>query len=423
MDSLRTDRRSGRWKWFIPVLSFLAVAIAVGAATAHRLRAINPVKPPQRLDLLYAAWNEFNSSRFDQASAILDRRAAIAMPTALDWMLRARIAESRGRLTDALDHLKQIPDADPIGSQAWLKAGQIELARHNARGAETAFVHSLKLNPDQIQAYRELAYLYALQRRRHECDAQFRAMSARFPFDYVLAFAWCQNYCRLWDYNEARPVLSQFVEFDPADRLSRLALATSLRLASLFDQAEDAVRSLPDSDPDARALRVESAIDKGEIEAATALASNGPADHARLNALRGRLALGSKDATGAAGYFRAALRQEPDDPESSRGLGLALQLMGEPRAEEFIETAARYEKFRRALQNSTTTVHTDPKLYTKLGEHCESNGCASEARVWYELALRRDPEDVKARESLDRLGQSIATEAAAPVLNQTKRPG
>ncbi len=46
----------------------------------------------------------------------------------LDWMLRARIAESQGRLVEALAHLKHIPDSDLISSQAWLKAGQIELS-------------------------------------------------------------------------------------------------------------------------------------------------------------------------------------------------------------------------------------------------------------------------------------------------------
>ena len=120
------------------------------------------------------------------------------------------------------------------------------------RGAESAFRRSLALNSDQIQAYRELAYLYAAQRRRDECDAQFRALAQRISLDYVLAFAWCQNYCRVWDPDEACRVLGGFVAFDPEDRLSRLALATNLRLAHRLDEAEAAVSPLLDSDPDAR---------------------------------------------------------------------------------------------------------------------------------------------------------------------------
>ena len=164
---------------------------------------------PQRLDLLYAAWNEFNAKNYDQAVAILDRRAAKHEPTPLDWMLRARIAESQGRLVEALDHLKHIPGSDPISSQAALKEGQVELARHNARGAEAAFRRSVALNRNQTQSYRELAYLCAVQRRRAECDAHFRALAKQVPLDAVLAFAWSQSYCCVWDPNEALQVLAR----------------------------------------------------------------------------------------------------------------------------------------------------------------------------------------------------------------------
>ena len=274
----------------------------------------------------------------------------------------------------------------------------------------------MALNPDQIQAYRELAYLYAVQRRRDECDAQFRALAQRISLDYVLAFAWCQNYCRVWDPDEACRVLGGFVAFDPDDRVSRLALATNFRLAHRLDQAEAAVSPLPNSDPDARALRVELAIDNGEIDAALALARDGPADHSRLNAIRGRLALTTKDAASAAGYFRAALRDDPEDHESIRGLGLALRLLGDPQAREFTDAAQHYDEFRRAIQRSTTTLHTDPKLFYKLGEHCESVRRTVEARTWYELAIKRDPFDAQAQQALDRLDNALPTEAMAPLL-------
>ena len=404
-------RRAG---WFVVLL----VLVAVGAGVLRLIWKGNSPKPPQRLDLLYAAWKEFNAKSYDRASALLDRRAKEHEPTSLDRMLRARIAESRGRLIEALDHLRLIPDSDPIASNAWLKVGQIELARHNARSAEAALLRSVDLSADQIQAYRELAYLYAVQRRREDCDAQFRALAKRVHFDYVLAFAWCQNYCRLWDPKEARNALSGFVEFDPDDRPSRLALATSLRLANLLEQAEEALRPLPDSDQDALAVRAEVAIDRGETDAARALLGNGRADHAHLNAIRGRLALGAKDAAGAADYFRAALRQDPADHESINGLGLALRLQGDPRAVEISEAARRYEDYRRALQNSTYTLQTDLKLFTKLGGHCESVHCTMEARVWYELSVKRDPLDEQAREALSRLDQADPAQSSAAVDHQ-----
>ncbi len=50
------------------------------------------------------------------------------------------------------------------------------------------------------------------------------------PLDYVLAFAWCQNDCEIWDPIESIRILSSVVANDPGDRVSRLALATNYRL-------------------------------------------------------------------------------------------------------------------------------------------------------------------------------------------------
>jgi predicted Zn-dependent protease len=402
----RARRLSGRRKRWAVVFVSLLIALAVAAVAAPRWWVHDSKKSPQRLDLLYAAWNEFNAQRYDQASAILDRRAAAVEPSALDWMLRARIAESQGRLVQALEHLKHIHDSDPVSSQARLKAGQIELARHNAAGAEAALQRSLALNPSQIQSYRELAYLYAAQRRREECDAQFRSLARLIPFDDVLTFAWCQNYLRICNVQEVIDVLRPFVAFDPHDRWSRLALATDLRLTHQLDQAEAALGPLLDSDPDVRALRAEIAIDKGEIDVAEALVRDGPSDHARLNAIRGRLALNANDSTRAAGYFRAALAEDPDDHDVIQGLGLALRLTGDPQAREFLDKTVRYENFKRALHGSIDTIHSDPRLFYKLGEHCESLHRMAEARAWYELAARRDPLDPQVQQALSRLDQA-----------------
>ena len=414
MASDRGNRPSRKRKRWIAVLVALMIAVAVGAVAAPRLWVWSSPKGPQRLELLYEAWNEFNAKSYDRATAILDRRAAQVEPTPLDWMLRARIAESRGRLVEALDHLKHIPDSDPTSSQAWLKSGQIELARYNSRGAEAAFHRSLALNPEQIQPYRELAYLYALQRRRHECDAQFRALARRVQLDFILAFAWCQNFCGIWDPKEARQSLSRFLEFNPDDRMSRLALATNLRVADLRDQAEATLRPLPDSDPDALALRAQLAMDVGDSDAAQALARLGPADHVRLNAIRGYLALNAGDARKAASYFQAALRQDHEDRDSIHGLGFALRLLNDPRGRELTDTALRYDALRRAIVGSVNTIHTDPRLFYKLGELCESIHRTPEARVWYQLAIKRDPLDLEAHQAVARLDLAATGQITPP---------
>lgn len=392
-------RRSSTARWALVA----TVVLAAGAAMAvARLMARSG---DLKLEALYEAHRLFSAGRLDEALAILDRRAAGLVPTPLDWVLRADIAHAQGRFADAIEALEHVPDDDPVRPQTWLKIGQAEFGRHHAGAAESAYRRALALSPELIQAHRELTYLLAIQRRKADCDAQFRALSARVPLDHVLAFAWCQNSCGIWDPKGPRAELSACVAAVPEDRWSRLALATSYLLTQEFDEAERVLAPLPETDLDARAVRVELAMEQGQVEEARELAGAVQDDHPRLNILRGQLALHGSKAEEAARCFRAALRVEPDNRDALRGLGLALQRLGSPEAERFLQFAARQDVLRRMIQDSVTTIKTDPKLFLKLGGACEAIGRADEARAWYQLAIRRDPLDVEAQQALVRLDQ------------------
>jgi tetratricopeptide (TPR) repeat protein len=381
----------------------IALALAAGGAIGRELWLRHARRNLGRLDLLHGALADFYAGRYQQASALLDRRASLVGPTSLDWMLRARIAEAQGRADEALTQLKHIPDTDPIATQAWLKAGQIELARHHARAAEAAYRRALALNPDQIQSHRELAYLYAVQRRKAECDAEFRALARLMPFDYVLAFAWGQNDCEVWDPNESLKVLEPIVAAGPDDRWSRLAMAINYRALGLFDEAKEVLRVLGEADPDALALRIQIAMDRGEFLAAAKLARDGPPDHAGLNVLRGRLALHLGDARQAAIDLRAALSQDPSNRDAVQGLGLALRKLGEPEAEEFLRRASRRDELKRTIVACGNSRKIDIAVFSRLGELCESLGRPDQAGVWYRVAIGWDPLDSRAQQALARL--------------------
>jgi tetratricopeptide (TPR) repeat protein len=406
--------RSWKVKRRTLTLVLLLTMFGIGAWMARPLWRRGAQNDPMRLGLLYEAFSEFNSKRLDQATALLDRRAAEVQPTALDWMLRARIAESRGQLTEALKHLKRIPDSDPIAAQAWLKAGQIELASRRSGAAETAYRRSIALDPEQVQPHRELAYLYAIQRRKTDCDAQFRALSRLMPLDYVLAFGWCQSYVGIWDPRGPREMLSGFIAQDPSDRSSRLALATSYRLTAEFDESEATLRALPASDADALAIRIESAIDRGDNAKAEELARGGPTDHPRINCLRGKLAMLRLERREAVNYYRAALLADPEDRDANHGLGQALKGLGDPACEEYVKFAARHDELKRMIQASTSTIKTDPQLYFKLGSLCESLRRTDEARAWYRLAIKRDAFDAEAQKALTHLEQAAAESTSKP---------
>jgi predicted Zn-dependent protease len=384
-------------------LVLLVLALAVLTAAGRSLWRRGVRRDGARLDLLYAAVQEFNARRYDRAIELLDRRSAEVTPTPLDWMLRARIAESRGELALALGHLEQIPDTATIAAQARLKAGQLERKRYRARAAEAALRRAQALDGDLIQSYRELAYLFALQRRKSECDAQFRTLARRVPLDHVLAFAWCQNTCDLWDPYASGDVLRSYVEADPDDRASRLALATSYQLTTRPEEALAALEALPESDPDARAIRTRIAIDRGDIAAARELAGTGPPDHARLNVLRGQLALFGNEPARAAEFYRVALGADPDDRDAIQGLGLALRRLGDPEGEDHLRLASRFDQLKRMIQDSVSTLRTDPRLFAKLGGLCEALDRPAEARAWYHLAIGRDPLDSEAQQALARI--------------------
>jgi tetratricopeptide (TPR) repeat protein len=381
----------------------LLTFLAVGTVLAQRFWPSGPDRDPERIRLLRLAVSEFAAKRYDQARKALDERAVAVKPTSLDWMLRARIAEAQGRPAEALDYLKHIPDTDSNSPQAWLKTGQIELARGHAKAAEAAYRRSLELDPDQIQCRRELAYLFAVQRRQEECDAQFRTLNRLIQLDYTLAFAWCQNYCWLWDVQGARKALLQFVAEDPSDRWSRLALATGYALEGHLDTALTVLAPLSNSDPDARSLRAQIALDRGEIELAEELARDVPADHPGLNVFNGRLALQQRELQKAADHFRAALAQQPNNRDAAHGLGVALKGLGDPHSQDYLQFAVRYDLLKRTIKESIVTIGTDQKIFYKLGDICESLNRREEALVWYRLAIARDPLDIQAQQALTRL--------------------
>ena len=337
-------------------------------------------------------------------------------------MLRTRIAEAQGRPADGLEDLKNIPDSDPISPQAWLKAGQLELARHHARAAETAFRRSLALDPDQVRVHRELGYLYALHRRKADFDAQFHALAQLIPLDYVLVFAWCQNYCRLWDPDKSRKILRRFVAEDPDDRDSRLALAICYKMTAREVEAEAELSELPDSDPDARAIRIQLAMDKGDMAAAEELAGQGAEDNIRLNLVRGELALRGNDVALAAELFRAVLRSAPEERDAIQGLGLALSRLGDPQARRWLEIASRHDQLKRMIQDAVATLHSDTKLFFKLGGICESLNRLEEARAWYRLAIERDPLDDQSQASLSRIERLLKETESKPGRKSSDHP-
>ena len=263
----------------------------------------------------------------------------------------------------------------------------------------------MRLDPGLVQAHRELIYIYGILLRRRELYAEFLALSRLVPLTYDNAFHWCLTRGAVWDAAELTGPLRTYLAADPADRWSRLALAENLRQLGRRGEAESVLAPLPATDPDARAIRVRVALDRGDDLSAGSLLAEGPDDHPELARLRGRFALAHRDGTAAVKHFRAAFKAEPDDRDTFLGLGQALTLAGDhAAAAPYLATARDLDAIGTVLQRAgPENGRNDPKLLRALGSACEKAHRLPEARAWYHLAVDADPLDSAAQKALFRL--------------------
>ena len=345
---------------------------------------------------------DLSAGRIDLAEAAANRLSRLREPTPLDCMLRAQLDIAHGRAEEAVMGLMRVPDEHPMAAQAHLMAGQVELRRHRARFAEQYFRKALQLNPKLVQAHRELIYILGHQLRRTELNAEFLALSQLTELTFDNVFHWCLMRTALWEPSTALKELLLFVETDPGDRWSRLAIADNYRRMGLIDDAATAIAPLPDSDLDALAIRVMLAIDRHQDDKAEQLLASGPAGDPTLAKLRGRLALARRDAPSALRCFQVAYAHAPNDRDALLGLVNALTMIGDDKsAAPLRETAKNFELLNSLVQRAAIpNERENPRLLPDLGAACAAAGRDPEAREWYRLAIARDPLDIESQQAL-----------------------
>ena len=283
-------------------------------------------------------------------------------------MLRAQVAMARGRVDEALADLAKIPDAHELAPQARLRAGQIELRRDRLRAAEEAFLAAAEARPGPgAGAPRaDLHLRHAGASGRDRCRSSALAKLTPLTFDNALHWGLMSH--ESWQPDKVTEELGRFVKADPTDRWSRLAWAGSLRRIGRVDDAWKALEPLPDSDPEARALRAQLALERGDRAAAEALLAEGPTDHAGLARLRGRLALAERDGPAALRHFTVADAAEPGSRDVTLGLAQAWTLIGdEAKAKPYLEAARRHDAMFSLLRRARIRGRHDVALLPQAG--------------------------------------------------------
>lgn len=351
----------------------------------------------------------FLAGRWDRARESLKLLEKLRAKTSLDSMLEAQLATAEGHLDAALAAIDHISDEQPIAAQAHLLAGRIERQCRRIRKAEAEFRRALAIKPGLIDAHKELIYILGIQSRRGEVDAEFRALGRLTTLSHHDLFTWALTHFTHWN-PEIVKDLEGFIGADPADRYSRLAL---VELLLGQPDAETTIarilEPLPDSDPDALALRISLALNLNRFEEVERLLVRAPSDHPRIARIRGELSLRRGDLDAAIHHFRLALSAEPYDRVSPMQLAQTLRLKGDVATAEIYADRVRklnrlYSLIIRVRSPSRENQFAD---LAELGKACEDVGLNDEAMGWYGRAIAISPVDVPAQQGLHRLGRSI----------------
>jgi thioredoxin-like negative regulator of GroEL len=397
-----------------PIRSVVAVAFVAALAGACAIVARSEVDPDR---LLRSANDDLRAGRLDRAETTMRRLVELRPATEDCWFTMARIAMAAARTNDALLDLSHVTDGHPMAAQARLWEGQLELRRQRARAAESSLRRAIDLDPGSIAARRELVYLYGIQRRCDELSAQFSALADLVPMSFDQVSLWCLIGTAPWDPEEVRPVLAAFVQADPEDRASRLALAEVFGSLRQFENVEAVLKHLPATDPGARAILARIAYDRGDPSAVEAMLAQGPDDHPILQYYRGQLAILHRDLPATVACFRRWTAGDPHDRGRLYMLGDALIKSGYAvEGNRYLQAAREHLALFELLERASTAEgRQNLGLLKDLGAAHERVGLIPQARAWYKLALARDPADPDVQAALYHLGvAAIRTEKRRP---------
>lgn len=327
------------------------------------------------------------------------------------WLpvMRGRLSLAEGREADAVALFEAIPQSSPHFAMAMQMAGQVHLRAGRMVPAERDLLAAIKADEKTVVPRRELIYIYGLQLRRRELRQVFAELAKVSPMAFGNVFHWCLTRGNDWEPQEIIDDMTKFLQADPSDTWSRIALARSLLRLSKRDEARQALEPLAADNPDAIALRAQIALDEGDAELASKLLATGPHDHFDLAVMRARQALALGEPEKAREEFSIALKIDPDNRDAIIGMARVLGALGETTvAASWRDRAGKLDKLATLVQKAAEPgAEKDISLIRSLALGCESVGHLAEARAWWNLVAARDPLDQESQSALYRLNSAV----------------
>ena len=150
--------------------------------------------------------------------------------------------------------------------------------------------------------------------------------------------------------------LARFIDADPGDRWSRLALAENYRRMGRSEDAEKTLGGLPRGEPDVIDLLARIALDRQARKKPSGCLRP---DRVMIRFWRGCGADSLRgDAKSAIDDFRIAFAADPLNRETLFGLSAALELSGDPKAAEpYRQAAANLDRLNSFVQRAAVPKH------------------------------------------------------------------
>jgi len=355
-------------------------------------------------------------------SQILDKtpNSFTALLIAGNAAVRAKQLDEAVRLYQrALDLQNPINDPAPLGEELFF-AGKTLYATDRVAEAESYFRLTLEATSKHPVALNLLTYLLAVEGRLWECRPFLLTKIQQNDFT-IDSLRWLGNRGQL---TEDPELLNRWRSAAPGDPLPRVGAARVALLNREVSEARNLLAESVKKYPHESELQVrygEALLESSDKVAFSEWHSQLPTNvenHPDLWVLRGRWASQVGNNKAAIRCFLEAIRRDPDQQFATFRVGQLLIAQNQPeQAAPFLKRAKDIGELVRILDR-LYLVRNDSTLLQAAARHTENLGRLWEAWAWYQLAIKVDPTEEKAKIAVARLRRRIDTENPSRVLSE-----
>lgn len=404
----------------------ILIALTVGLLAAWWIRS-SPVDSEQQnrqQELVQHAEESLRAGRTVAAETRLRQVLAENPENVRALLLLVLIAQDRGDLQQAQELAARlgVASGDEL-AEARFAQGMVALQSGDAVRAEQRFQEARDADPKYLPPLRELISLYALQQRRGDllqATADASALRTLEPAELAMRLLAGRP---VQENRQARMSLQKFVDTNPADRSSRIAL---LRTLLQSGAAGDAISPLrresngeSDTDNGTSGLQLVLAVRSGRNPADIGVSmpyTLQAADPDEVWQLAAELATAEQDWTQLlqiAEYRRAC---DPWSPAASHQLALALEQTGQSvRSAQLRELTAELDQLEilayRMLRPQAAIPEMGEPVMREIRTRLQRSGQAGEAQLWDALLGEQQVQAVGVDAEVERLVPVVLLEA------------